>query len=93
MREGEVASTSVLADGRGKLEMIAAEGCRIVDKPLIDTNFPRGAMIVLWLGSRAYAKGDVIRSGWSLYLQLQVRLAGGMLLQAFDGARLMVMGA
>ena len=67
VREGEVASTSVLADGRGEiLEMIAAEGCRIVDKPLIDTNFPRGAMIGAVAGqSGVYVPSgsDVIRSG------------------------------
>ena len=67
VREGEVASTSVLADGRGEiLEMIAAEGCRIVDKPLIDTNFPRGAMIGAVAGQSGVfvpSGSDVIRSG------------------------------
>ena len=57
------------------LEMIAAEGCRIVDKPLIDTNFPRGAMIGAVAGQSGVcvpSGGDVIRSGntASLYLQL-----------------------
>ena len=63
----------MLADGRGEiLEMIAAEGCRIVDKPLIDTNFPRGAMIGA-VGSRACmpSGSDVIPLVIpSLYLQL-----------------------
>lgn len=46
VREGEVASVSVLAEGRGEiLELVAPEECRIVDKPLIDVNFPRGALI------------------------------------------------
>ena len=67
VREGEVASTSVLAEGRGEiLEMIAAEGCRIVDKPLIDTNFPRGAMIGAVAGQSGVfvpSGSDVIRPG------------------------------
>ncbi len=67
VREGEVVSTAVLADGRGEiLELIAAEGCRIVNKPLIDTNFPRGAMIGAVAGpSGVYVPSgsDVIRPG------------------------------
>jgi len=67
VREGEVASTSVLADGRGEiLELIAPEDCRIVNKPLIDTNFPRGAMIGAIAGeSGVYVPGgsDIIRPG------------------------------
>ncbi len=67
VREGEVVSTAVLADGRGEiLELIAAEDCRIVNKPLIDTNFPRGAMIGAVAGpSGVYVPSgsDVIRPG------------------------------
>ncbi len=67
VREGEVASSSVLADGRGEiLELIAPEECRIVNKALIDTNFPRGAMIGAVAGeSGVYVPGgnDTIRPG------------------------------
>ena len=67
VREGEVASVSVLAEGRGEiLELIAPEGCRIVDKPLIDVNFPRGAMIGAVAGETGvYVPGgkDTIRPG------------------------------
>ena len=44
--EGEVTGVSVLAEGRGEiLELIAAEGSRIVNRPLQEVNWPRGAMI------------------------------------------------
>jgi len=67
VREGEVASVSVLADGRGEiLELIAPEECRIVGKPLIDVNFPRGARIGAVAGETGVFVpdgSDVIRPG------------------------------
>jgi trk system potassium uptake protein len=46
VREGEVASVSVIAEGRGEiLELVAPEECRIVGKTLMDVNIPRGMMI------------------------------------------------
>ena len=46
VREGEVVSTSSLAGGKGVIiELNAAEGSPIVNKPLSLTDFPKGAMV------------------------------------------------
>ena len=67
VREGEVASVSVMADGQGEiLELVVPEECRIADKPLIDVNFPCGARIgvVAWERGVYVPDGnDIIRPG------------------------------
>ncbi len=67
VREGEVVSSSVLADGRGEiLELVAPEGARIVGRPIMETSFPRGAMIGAVAGETGvFVPGgnDVIRPG------------------------------
>jgi len=60
VREGEVVAVSTLAGGLGYiLEMTAQEGSRIVGKPLIDANIPRGAII----GAVAGEKGVFVPGG------------------------------
>ena len=60
VREGEVVSVSVLAEGRGEiLELIAPEEGHIVGKKIMDVNFPRGAMI----GAVAGEKGVFVPDG------------------------------
>jgi trk system potassium uptake protein len=57
VREGEVASVSVIADGRGEiLELVASEGSLIVNRPLLEVNWPRGAMV----GAVASTEGIVV---------------------------------
>lgn len=68
VREGEVASVSELAEGRGQiLEMVASEGSRIVGRPLTDVNWPRGAMIGAVAGEDGilvpFTGKDVIQAG------------------------------
>jgi trk system potassium uptake protein TrkA len=46
VREGEVVSVSLLEDGKAEmLEIIPSPGSHIVNKPLREVNFPRGAVI------------------------------------------------
>jgi len=45
-REGEVVAVSLLAEGKAEiLELIPQEGSPIVGKPLMDINFPQGALV------------------------------------------------
>lgn len=45
-REGEVVAVSLLAEGKAEiLELIPQEGSAIVGTPLMDLNFPRGAVV------------------------------------------------
>ncbi|MEE3235203.1 MAG: Trk system potassium transporter TrkA [Candidatus Latescibacterota bacterium] len=63
VREGEVVSTSSLADGKGIIiELNAAEDSPIVNRPLSSTDFPRGAMV----GAIAGEKGVFVPRGASV---------------------------
>lgn len=46
VREGEVVSVSLLEDGKAEiLEIVPSPGSHIVNKPLREVNFPRGAVV------------------------------------------------
>ena len=63
VRQGEVVSTSSLAEGKGVIiELNAAEGSPIVNKPLSSADFPKGAMI----GAVAGEAGVFVPNGESV---------------------------
>ncbi len=63
VREGEVVSTSSLADGKGVIiELNAAEDSPVVNKPLGSTAFPKGAMV----GAVAGEDGVFVPTGQSV---------------------------
>jgi len=67
VREQEVVSVSLLEDGKAEiLEIIPSPGSHIVNKPLREVNFPRGAVITAVAGADTVfvPKGkDIIKAG------------------------------
>ncbi|MDX1547209.1 MAG: Trk system potassium transporter TrkA [Rhodothermales bacterium] len=66
-RQGEVVSVSLLEDGKAEiLEIVPQEGSTVVDKRLMDLNFPRGAVVAAIAtedGVVIPGGEDVIRAG------------------------------
>ena len=59
-REGEVVAVSLLAEGKAEiLELIPQEGSAVVGTPLMDLNFPRGALVA----AVATAEGALVPDG------------------------------
>jgi trk system potassium uptake protein TrkA len=90
VREGEVVSTSSLANGKGVIiELNAAEGSPIVNKPLSLTDFPKGAMVGAVAGENGVfvPRGESVIKAGNTAIVFTTKQMRGRIEKMFSGQR------